>query len=64
MVQPKYITRWQAETPSAENGGNELAFVHQKTRPLRGGLATGDPTATYDPFEHTNSEEFPWKLNQ
>jgi hypothetical protein len=21
-------------------------------------------TTDYDPFEHTNSEEFPWKLNQ
>jgi hypothetical protein len=40
IVQPKYITRWQAETPSAETGG-EFAFVHQKARPLRGRLRRG-----------------------
>lgn len=45
MVQPKYITRWQAETPSGENGGPELAFVQQKARLLRGGLATGTNNA-------------------
>jgi hypothetical protein len=64
MVQPKYITRWQAETPSVENGGTELAFVHQKARPLTRRACGEGPTTTYDPFEHTNSEEFPWKLNQ
>jgi hypothetical protein len=63
MVQPKYITRWQAETPSVEDGGPNSPSRIKKPAPDEAGMRRG-PTATYDPFEHTNSEEFPWKLNQ
>ena len=61
-MQPKYITRWQAETPSVEMGPSSPSFT-KKPAPYGAGMDEG-PTTIYDPFEHTNSDEFPWKLNQ
>jgi hypothetical protein len=41
MVQPKYITRWQAETPSVENVGPELTSCTKKPVPYEAGLRPG-----------------------